>query len=173
MKRFYVLFLFCCFFLLVLPAAPWKGGYEVSFSGYDHEQMSESNTFSARLNFLLFQCPYGQAVFSVGGNLSNPRYSPVDRYIDTSFSYALQAFPGTPLADFLIRDAAWYMALEAGLLIPPQTIEETKLYVSVSPLILYFGDKLVSVASPIAVYDFASQKMGWGVSLVRITHRLW
>ncbi|MBN2860472.1 MAG: hypothetical protein JXK93_09445 [Sphaerochaetaceae bacterium] len=173
MKRIYILVLFCCFFLLALPSAPWKGGYEIAFSGYDHEQMSDNNTFSARLNVLLAQSPYGQARFSVGGNLSNPRYAPVDRYIDTSLSYSLQVARTTFLADFLIRDAAWYMSLEAGLLIPPQTIDETKAYLSFSPLILYFGDKLVSVASPILVYDVSSQTMGWGVSLVRITHMLW
>jgi len=173
MKRVIVFFLSCCFFLIVLPATPWKGGYEISFSGYDHEQMSESNTFSARLNFIIGQSRYGQARFSVGGNLSNPCYSPVNRYIDTSISYSFQAARKTPLADVLIRDASWHVAFEAGFLIPPQKVDETKIYISFSPLILYFGDKLVSVASPIAVYDFVSQKMGWGVSLIRITHMLW
>ena len=173
MKRLIILLLPCCFLLFSLPASPWKGGYEVGFSGYDHEQMSDSNTFSARLNFILSRNRYGQARLSVGGNLSNPRYAPVDRYVDTSLSYSFHAASTTPLAEVLIRDASWHVGFEAGVLIPPQMIDETKAYLSFSPLILYFGDKLVSIGSPVLVYDVSSQTIGWGVNLVRITHMLW
>ncbi len=173
MKRKLSFLVYICLITAAVFASPWKGGYEIGVAGYSHPSMSESNTLSSRLTWILGQGDTSMVRLSAGGSFSNPLFSPVDQYADAAVSCSLRLSDSTPLKEFLMRDAFWYASIEAGVFVPPFDADEAKVYLSISPFVLYFGEKLVSVASPAVVYDFSTQKIGWGLTLVRITQLMW
>ncbi len=169
-----LLFLVVFLFLSVsVHAGPWRGGYEIGVGGFVHEEMSESNTLSPRLTMIIQSGRISQTRIHIGGSFSNPRYSPIDRYLETGISYSLRIADTTPLQRFLIGEAAWDVSIEAGMLLVPLDKEKAKAHVSVSPFVLDFGEKRVSIASPSLIYDFATGTFGWGFTVMRITQFMW
>ncbi len=153
--------------------SPWKAGYDFSLGGIAHSTMSERDTYSGRFTWRLFQ-EEGSVLHLSGGLMTTSLFiAPVEYHLDTSLSFLFLLSSDHPLERFMMRGSSWYGGVEVGLLSPVKELPALKIYGSCSPFVLFFGEKWISVGSPMIVWDLETGKLGWGVTLLRITHYLW
>lgn len=135
--------------------------------------MRPTETLSLRLDLQLYDTDSMQVMLNSGAHVSNPFQPPADFLLDTSLLFEFLLSRDHLLESFMMRESAWYLGIESGVLLPFTARPAVKLYAAISPFSFYFGEKFISVAEPLALWDLKSNSLGWGLTILRITHFLW
>jgi len=143
----------------------WWGGYRVSFDGL----VSNSYSPGEYLNLELTVRPFYRGPALHGGLMMRPSEA---TNATIGLSIPLFRWIGHPLTSLFRRTSAYSLSLEAALLFDLEIPALTAARFTVEPLLFDFSDKQIAVLGLHLLYDFASEKWGWGIRLFEITHYL-
>lgn len=169
-KRGAALLLIIC--SLPLFAAPWVGGYRLTFDGYsDGAALANDEHLGVHIWLAPLDLPIGDPLLSVGVLFPSYGSSP-GPIVEGGLEIRLFDWAGHPLSPLFRRQSAWRPTIGIGLLAPILDLEAAHLALTIHPLSFFFGEKTVSILAPRLLYEFGAETWAWAVRLVEISHSL-
>lgn len=164
-----------CLSLILLPmhANPWKGGIDTRISGFSVPGVSQRDMLGLRASWMPYASENITKNISAGMLTSNPFLSSHEFNLDASASLSVLLAREHPLSSQLARDSYWFLQIEAGYFAPIDTLNSGILYASIAPFTLFFGNKMISAGSPMLLWNIEDHSVGWGMTILRITHYYW
>ncbi len=173
MKKVLSVLIFITMIFIPLYSDSWSGGYRIDVNGYSdavHDSMDH-------LGFSLIHMPWlsDRGAVELYGKieLSNPLIQPVSAYVHGGVALSVLVMHDTPFDSLLIRDSSWRMKTDFSVGSPLSSLSSVVVQAKFSPFSLFFGDKVIAVASPVITYETEGNSFGWGISLFELTHYLW
>lgn len=157
---------------LPLAAAPWLGGYRLSFDGYS-EQAALAN--DEHLGIHLWIAPLDVKVadplVSVGVLLPSYGNSP-GPVLEANLEIRLFDWIGHPLSPLFRRESSYRPTIAVSTLFPFSDPRDVTVVMTAHPLSFFFGEKTVSILAPRLLYEQRTERWSWAVRLVEISHAL-
>lgn len=171
-KRLTAVLLILCSSLLLCAAAPWTGGYRITFDGYSREAVpADDEHLGIELWLAPFDLEVANPLLSVG--LLFPVYgSEPGILLEGTLELRLFSWVDHPAGCLFRRKTAWRPTIQAGILSPLSDFSSSTITVTVHPLSFFFGEKTVSVLAPRLLWDLEKGRWDWGVRLLEISHSL-
>lgn len=155
-----------------LSAAPWIGGYRLSFDGYSSSApLATDEHMGVHLWLAPFDMAVAKPLLSVG--FVTPIYgSGPTALLEASLEVRLFDWVGHPLSGLFRRKSALSPTVGAAVIAPLADLGSSTLVLTVHPLSFFFGEKTVSVLAPRALYAWETGQWSWGIRLLEINHAL-
>lgn len=173
MKRALLILFWLTLILLPSHADPWKGGFDTRISGFSVPGVSQRDMLGIRASWMPYASEEFRTNVSAGVLTSNPFLSSYEFNLDASATVSVLLSKKHPLSSHLARDSHWYLQIETGYFTTVDTMNRGIIYSSIAPFSLFFGDKMISAGSPMLLWNIQEHALGWGITIVRITHYYW
>jgi len=166
-----IVVLFCM--LIPLYSSPWSGGYRIEVGGFDDGIHTSKEHLGLSFVYTPHLSSQGAVELYGGISLSNPFYQSVSTFVNGGVSLSHLITQQTIFDTLLIRDSSWWVKADLCATVPISSVSKVLIQGKITPFSLFFGDKVISIASPVMNYDIGTRTFGWGLSLFELTHYLW